>query len=169
VELCVLGTPVRSTFPIAEWAAGANAPRRRQLHQEAPPIRTRYAGMAAGYSDVDRCCRRPRTNAIRENGYPARLLQKRGAHPLSQRLEHWSAEVEAREMMGGSVVVEADSLFVACPRCSAWPMAANVTTPNWAGRREISFSCPCCRHEVTVKAQAAPGATHAKPEATVDR
>jgi hypothetical protein len=72
-------------------------------------------------------------------------------------------------MMGGSVVVEADSLFVACPRCSAWPMAANVTTPNWAGRREISFSCPCCRHEVTVKAQAAPGATHAKPEATVDR
>jgi hypothetical protein len=102
--VCVLGTPVRSTFPIAEWAAGANAPRRRQLHQEAPPIRTRYAGMAAGYSDVDRCCRRPRTNAVRENGYPARLLQKRGAHPLSQRLEHWSAEVEAREMMGGSVV-----------------------------------------------------------------
>ena len=31
----VLGTPVRSARPLAEWTAGADAPRRRQLHQEA--------------------------------------------------------------------------------------------------------------------------------------
>ena len=38
----------------------------------------------------------PRTRVVCEGGYRARVLQKRGAHPLSQRLEHWSAEVEAR-------------------------------------------------------------------------
>src|ERR1700687_2745821 len=92
------------------------------------------------------------------------------ALPLSQSAE-WSAEVEAREMMGGSGVVEANSLFVACPRCSAWPMAANVTVLNWRTVREVRFRCPRCDHQVTallMRAQAAPRTTHAEAETTVD-
>lgn len=37
-------------------------------------------------------------------------------------------------------MVEANSLFVACPRCSAWPMAANVTVPNWRTVRKVRKS-----------------------------
>jgi hypothetical protein len=36
-------------------------------------------------------------------------------------------------------VIEADRLFAGCPRCSAWPMAANVALPLWPGQREVSF------------------------------
>lgn len=51
----VLGTPFRSSCPLAEWTAGANVARRCQFHQEALRNGTRYAGMALGNSDVDRC------------------------------------------------------------------------------------------------------------------
>ena len=46
-------------------------------------------------------------------------------------------------------MVEADSLFVACPRCSAWPMAANVTVLDWRTDSEVRFRCPRCDHQVT--------------------
>jgi DNA-directed RNA polymerase subunit RPC12/RpoP len=65
-------------------------------------------------------------------------------------------------------VVESDRLFVACPRCSAWPMAANVDVLNWHTRREIRFRCPRCGHQVTAKAPARE-TNHAETEATVDR
>jgi hypothetical protein len=42
------------------------------------------------------------------------------------------------------VVLEADHLFIGCPRCSAWPMAANVAVPIPPGQREISFRCAHC-------------------------
>jgi uncharacterized C2H2 Zn-finger protein len=70
-------------------------------------------------------------------------------------------------------VVEADSLFVACPRCSAWPMAAGVAGRGGCGSlRDMRFRCPRCGQQVIArltKAHAALEASHAKPEATVDR
>ena len=77
------------------------------------------------------------------------LSRERGAHRPSQNLEHWWEEVAARQITGGTAVVEADSLFVACPRCSAWPMAANVIVLDWRTDSEVRFRCPRCDHQVT--------------------
>jgi transposase-like protein len=75
-------------------------------------------------------------------------------------------------MMGGSGVVEADSLFVACPRCSAWPMAADVAVSKggYSSRREMQFRCPRCGHQVTAQLTRVPIARGKhQVERTLDR
>ena len=44
-------------------------------------------------------------------------------------------------------MLEADRLLIACPRCGAWPMSANVANTNWARPGKISFRCPGCGHQ----------------------
>ena len=62
-------------------------------------------------------------------------------------------------------MVEADSLLRACPRCSAWPMAAMSAG---RGQREIGFRCPRCGEEVTVSLAASLGVRHAESKSTVE-
>jgi hypothetical protein len=47
-------------------------------------------------------------------------------------------------------MLEVDRLLVACPRCLAWPMSANVAAPNWTGPGGIRFRCASCGHQETV-------------------
>ena len=47
-------------------------------------------------------------------------------------------------------MIEADRLFVACPRCAAWPMVANVALSHWPGQRKLSFRCSRCGYQETV-------------------
>jgi DNA-directed RNA polymerase subunit M/transcription elongation factor TFIIS len=48
--------------------------------------------------------------------------------------------------LGAYNVIETDSLLVKCPRCGAWPMAANLPKAS-ASRREIRFRCPECHYQ----------------------
>lgn len=43
-------------------------------------------------------------------------------------------------------MIETETLLEKCPRCGAWPMAANI--PKSASvQREIQFRCPRCHAE----------------------
>jgi len=64
----VLGSSVWSTRCFVRWAAGKDTPRCWRLYSKALPIRTRYAGMATGYPDVDRRRRRSGADSVRYNG-----------------------------------------------------------------------------------------------------
>jgi hypothetical protein len=48
-----------------------------------------------------------------------------------------------------TALVEADSLFVTCPRCLAWPMAAHVADRGI--RSDVRFMCPRCGHKLTAQ------------------
>jgi ribosomal protein S27AE len=43
------------------------------------------------------------------------------------------------------MVIEMDSLLVKCPRCGAWPMAANLLKGS-SPQQEIRFQCTKCRY-----------------------
>ncbi|MEY9403607.1 phage FluMu protein Com [Bradyrhizobium japonicum] len=40
-------------------------------------------------------------------------------------------------------MIETDTLLVKCPRCGAWPMAANLQRTSSA-QQDIRFRCPRC-------------------------
>jgi hypothetical protein len=38
----------------------------------------------------------------------------------------------------------ADAVLISCPKCHAWPMAANIVKPSWASRPTMQFTCAKC-------------------------
>jgi predicted RNA-binding Zn-ribbon protein involved in translation (DUF1610 family) len=49
-----------------------------------------------------------------------------------------------------------EAVLVACPNCSAWPMAANVAKPSWGYRPVLQFTCPKCHFVLDASKQREP-------------
>jgi ribosomal protein S27AE len=46
---------------------------------------------------------------------------------------------------GADMIIEVDSLLAKCPRCGAWPMAANFLKGG-SPQQKIRFQCAKCRY-----------------------
>jgi hypothetical protein len=59
-------------------------------------------------------------------------------------------DAKSREQMTGEVDrmknlnLAADAVLIACPKCHAWPMAANIVKPSWASRPTMQLTCAKC-------------------------
>jgi transposase-like protein len=57
---------------------------------------------------------------------------------------------KSREQLRGEVDqmknlnLAADAVLIACPKCQAWPMAANIVKLSWASRPTMQFTCAKC-------------------------
>jgi hypothetical protein len=43
-------------------------------------------------------------------------------------------------------MIDTDTLLVNCPRCGAWPMAANFSSSSDLAQPGLMFRCARCRH-----------------------